>query len=56
VVERLSQLYRHDLSEFVGSLPDDEGLYKPGRLPGYFDDPDRGGYLIFNDSALAGSP
>ena len=35
-------------------MPDDKGLYKPGRLPGYFDDPDRGGYLIFSDSVLAG--
>lgn len=54
VVERLWQLYRHDLSEFVGSMPDDEGLYRTGRLPGYFGDPDRCGYLIFTGSALAG--
>jgi predicted acetyltransferase len=42
------------MSEFWGSMPDGEGLYQPGRLPAYFDDPDRGGYLIFSDSALAG--
>jgi predicted acetyltransferase len=35
-------------------MPDDEGLYQPGRLPTYFLDPDRCGYLIRTDSALAG--
>jgi predicted acetyltransferase len=35
-------------------VPDDEGRYRPGRLPAYLDDPDRCGYLIFSDSALAG--
>jgi predicted acetyltransferase len=54
VVERLWQLYSHDLSEFRGSMPDAEGRYKPGRLPLYFDDPDRCGYLIVRDSAPAG--
>lgn len=54
VVERLWQLYRHDLSEFRGSMPDGEGLYKPGRLPTYFGDRDGCGYLIYSGSALAG--
>ena len=54
VVERLWQLYTHDLSEFRGSMPDAEGLYPPGRLPAYFDDPGRAGYLIFSDDVLAG--
>ncbi|MGZ4589567.1 MAG: hypothetical protein ACXV2I_02110, partial [Actinomycetes bacterium] len=55
VVERLWQLYVHDLSEFRGSLPDGEGLFKSGRLPAYFeDDPDRCAYLILRGSALAG--
>ncbi|MEQ4209836.1 GNAT family N-acetyltransferase [Actinopolymorpha sp. B9G3] len=54
VVERLWQLYSHDLSEFRGELPTDEGLYSSGRLPLYFDDPDRCGYLIHTDSGLAG--
>jgi predicted acetyltransferase len=54
VVERLWQLYIHDLSEFRGSMPDGAGLYRPGRLPTYFDDPDRRGYLIYRGSALAG--
>jgi predicted acetyltransferase len=54
VVERLWQLYRHDLSEFRGSMPDDQGRYKPGGLPTSFDDPDRCGYLIHSGAALAG--
>jgi predicted acetyltransferase len=54
VTERLWQLYRHDLSEFRGSVPDSEGLYKPGRLPTFFEDPDRCGYLIYSDQAPAG--
>jgi predicted acetyltransferase len=54
VLERLWQLYTHDLSEFRGSMPDGEGLYQSGRLPLYFDDPDRCGYLIWSGSALAG--
>jgi hypothetical protein len=41
IVDRLWQLYRHDLSEFRRSMPDSEGLYEPGRLPTFFEDPDR---------------
>jgi predicted acetyltransferase len=52
--ERLWQLYRHDLSEFRGSMPDEEGLYKLGRFPSFFEDPDRCSYLIYSGQALAG--
>ena len=54
LVERLWQLYSHDLSEFRGVMPDGDGLFTPGRLPLYFGNPDRCGYLIFHGSALAG--
>ena len=54
IVDRLWQLYRHDLSEFRGSMPDSEGLYEPGRLPTFFEDPDRCGYLTYSGQALAG--
>lgn len=54
VLERLWQLYSHDMSEVRGTLPNAEGLYKPGRLPGYFDDPDRCGYLITIDDKPGG--
>jgi predicted acetyltransferase len=53
-LERLWQLYRHDLSEFRGSMPNGDGLFKPGQLPTYLDDPDRCGYLIHSNSDLAG--
>jgi predicted acetyltransferase len=54
VVERLWQLYSHDMSEVRGTLPNGEGLYKAGRLPTYFDDDDRAGYLISFREAPAG--
>lgn len=54
VVEQLWQLYQHDLSEFRGTLPNDAGRFKPGRLPTYADDPDTCGYLIRGETALAG--
>jgi predicted acetyltransferase len=53
-VERLWQLYMHDLSEHRGYLPDADGLYTWGRLPLYFGDPDRCGYLIRRSGGLAG--
>ena len=54
VVERLWQLYRHDLSEHRDSHPDAAGLFKPGRLPAYFDDPGRCGYLVVRDGLPVG--
>ena len=41
VVERLWQLYSHDMSEVRGTLPNQEGLYKPGRLATYLSEPGR---------------
>jgi predicted acetyltransferase len=35
-------------------MPDSEGLYKPGRLPAFFEHLDRCGYLIHSGQALAG--
>jgi len=49
VVERLWQLYSHDLSDVRGTAPNADGLFKTGRLPSYFDDPDRSAHLIAND-------
>ncbi len=55
VVERLWQLYSHDMSEIRGTMPSPEGLYKPGRLAAYLDAPgDVDGYLIRHDEAPAG--
>lgn len=41
LIERLWQLYRHDLSEFRDSMPDEAGLFRSDRLGSYFADPDR---------------
>jgi predicted acetyltransferase len=54
LVERLWQLYSHDMSEVRGTLPNAEGMFKAGRLPGYFDDPDARGYLIVQRDAPVG--
>jgi predicted acetyltransferase/ADP-ribose pyrophosphatase YjhB (NUDIX family) len=45
LVERLWQLYQHDLSEFRHSAPDGQGLFVTGRLPAYAESSDRTGYL-----------
>jgi predicted acetyltransferase/ADP-ribose pyrophosphatase YjhB (NUDIX family) len=45
VVERLWQLYQHDLSEFRHSAPGADGLFGAGRLPAYAESEDRVAYL-----------
>ena len=54
LVERLWQLYSHDMSEVRGTLPNGEGMFKAGRLPGYFGNPDARGYLIVQRDAPVG--
>ncbi|MGC4894081.1 hypothetical protein [Micromonospora sp. DT31] len=54
VLERLWQLYRHDLSEFRGMLPDVTGLFAPGRLPHHLHDTNTAGYLIRRDENPVG--
>jgi predicted acetyltransferase len=55
VIERLWQLYLHDLSEFRGTMPDEHGSFKAGRLPAYLvDDDDRGAYLIASEGRVGG--
>ena len=54
LVERLWQLYRHDLSEFRGMLPETDGLFKPGRLPAHLHDEGSVVYLVRVDGAPAG--
>jgi predicted acetyltransferase len=45
-LEALWQLYRHDLSEFRDSWPDDRGMFSSTRLHDYLEQPDRLCYLI----------
>jgi predicted acetyltransferase len=54
LIERLWQLYSHDMSEVRGTLPNADGVFKAGRLPTYLDDPDAFGYLISYRDAPAG--
>lgn len=54
LIERLWQLYSHDMSESRRTLPDAEGRYRPGRLPGYFGDPDHRGFVVLHRDAPAG--
>ena len=54
VLERLWQLYSHNLSEHRGSLPDEEGLFRAGRLPAYLAEPDRACRLVVHGDDVAG--
>jgi predicted acetyltransferase len=54
VVERLWQLYAHDLSQFRGTMPDAAGRFPTGRLPLYFEAADRSVHLVEVDGAAAG--
>jgi predicted acetyltransferase len=56
LVERLWQLYRYDLSEFRDSHPDEDGLFKAGRLPTYLveDDPGHAALLVRHGGRPAG--
>ena len=45
LLERLWQLYQHDLSEFRHSAPDASGLFTRARLPAYGERDDRVAYL-----------
>lgn len=46
LLERLWQLYAHDLSQFRGTQPDAGGLFPAGRLPLYLDDSDGAGRVV----------
>ncbi|MGW5861569.1 GNAT family N-acetyltransferase [Streptomyces sp. NPDC055239] len=54
VVEQLAQLYRHDLSEFLGHLPTLDGTFGFSTLPLFFDEPGRQALLIQHGAAPAG--
>lgn len=55
VVDRLWQLYVHDLSQSRGSLPNEQGLFKQGHLQWFRDDPDNWpGFLVTYDGSPAG--
>ena len=43
---RLYQLYSHDLSEFTGDCPEEDGLFPAPNRQRYLDRPDRRAYLF----------
>ncbi|MFE7117716.1 GNAT family N-acetyltransferase [Streptomyces sp. NPDC057654] len=54
VIEQLAELYRHDMSEFFGYLPDAEGRFGFTPLPLFFDEPEREALVIRCDTAPVG--
>lgn len=54
VVDRLFQLFQHDLSEFRGTLPDGSGRFKDGWVDHAFNDPAWAGYLLTVDGSPVG--
>ena len=53
VVERLWQLYRHDLSEFRGTVPDVAGVFHTRMLDTFLDgDADRAAHLVLRHSPV----
>ncbi|HEY8721632.1 GNAT family N-acetyltransferase [Pengzhenrongella sp.] len=46
VLERLWLMFRHDLSEFRGVLPEPDGTFRGDRLRAAFTDPDWAAYLM----------
>ncbi|MEO3976184.1 GNAT family N-acetyltransferase [Streptomyces sp. CAU 1734] len=54
VVEQLAQLYRHDMSEFLGHLPREDGTFAFSVLPSFFTEPDRRALLIASGPVPAG--
>ncbi|MFD5698113.1 hypothetical protein [Streptomyces lasiicapitis] len=54
VIEQLAQLYRHDMSEFLGHLPATDGRFGFSSLPRFFDEPGRQAILIQHGMAPGG--
>jgi predicted acetyltransferase len=54
VVERLWLMFRHDLSEFSGQLPNPDGAFRSERVEAAFTDPGWAAYLLQNDGRPAG--
>lgn len=55
VAERFWQLFKHDLSEFRDSHPDEQGAFKRRELEPYLvPDPDRAAYVVFGPTGPVG--
>ena len=49
-LERLWLLFRHDMSEWSGALPDPDGAFRSERLESALTDPDWAAYLFLNEA------
>ncbi|SDU14363.1 Predicted acetyltransferase [Jiangella alkaliphila] len=54
VLDRLWLMFRHDMSEFQGGLPNPDGTFRSDRLAAALTDPDRLAYLLTSDDHPAG--
>jgi predicted acetyltransferase len=54
VLERLWLMFRHDISEFGGQLPNPDGTFRSERLQAAFADPDWEVYLLVRDDRPVG--
>jgi predicted acetyltransferase len=54
VLERLWLMFRHDMSEFRGQLPNSDGTFRSERLQAAFTDPGWAAYLLTKDNRPAG--
>ncbi len=54
VLERLWLMFRHDMSEFGGALPNPDGTFRDERLRAAFEDADWAPYLLACDGRPAG--
>ncbi|MGW8377012.1 GNAT family N-acetyltransferase [Streptomyces sp. ODS28] len=54
VIEQLAQLYRHDMSEFLGHLPEADGRFGFRGLSRFFEEPGREALLIGVGAAPGG--
>ena len=54
VLQRLWLMFRHDMSEFGGQLPDPDGSFRSDRLESALGDPDWAGYLVLSEGRPVG--
>ncbi|MFF5860012.1 GNAT family N-acetyltransferase [Streptomyces sp. NPDC012751] len=54
IVERLWLMFRHDMSEFDGLLPNADGTFRSDRLHMAFSEPDWAPYLVTSGDSPAG--
>lgn len=54
LLERLWLMFRHDVSEFRGLLPNRDSTFRRDRIVAAFEDPDWVAYLLMNDDGPVG--